>query len=63
MIQDLDPEEQFEQEPVESEENQSPSDEPVLSEPKTVQQEPPARQEDSEPIPDHWRLIQYRAAC
>jgi transcription termination/antitermination protein NusG len=59
MIQDLDPEEQFEQEPVESEENQSPSDEPVLSEPETVHQETPAKQEDNEPIPEGpaWYVI------
>ena len=59
MIQDLDPEEQFEQEPVESEENVSHSEEPVLSEPKTVHQEAPAKQEDREPIPEGpaWYVI------
>ena len=36
---DQNPEEQFEQEPVESEENESPSEQPVLSAPKTVRQE------------------------
>ena len=44
MIQDLDPEEQYEDEPVESERNESASDEPVLSEPKTVREEAPAPQ-------------------
>jgi transcriptional antiterminator NusG len=59
MIQDLDPEEQFDREPVESEENKSSSDEPVLSEPQAVHQEAPARQEDSEPIPEGpaWYVI------
>ena len=59
MIQDLDPEGQFEQEPVESEENESFSEQPVLSEPKTVHQEAPAKQEDIEPIPEGpaWYVI------
>jgi transcriptional antiterminator NusG len=39
MIQDLDPEEQYKQEPLESEENESHSEESVLSEPSTVPQE------------------------
>jgi transcriptional antiterminator NusG len=59
MIQDLDPEGQFEQEPVESEQNESSSEQPVLSEPKTVHQEAPAKQEVIEPIPEGpaWYVI------
>ena len=51
MIQDLDPEEQYEQEPVESEQDVSASEQPVLSEP-TVHQEIPAAQDDSESVPE-----------
>ena len=59
MVQDLDPEEQFEQEPVESEQNESHSEQPVLSEPATVPQEAPAKQEDIESIPEGpaWYVI------
>jgi transcription termination/antitermination protein NusG len=59
MTQDLDPEGQFEQEPVESEENNSPSEEPVLSEPQTVSQEAPAQQVNIDPIPEGpaWYVI------
>jgi transcriptional antiterminator NusG len=54
-----DPEEQFEQEPVESEENESQSEQPVLSEPKTARQEAPALGEDTESIPEGpaWYVI------
>ncbi|MBE3067364.1 MAG: transcription termination/antitermination protein NusG [Chloroflexi bacterium] len=56
---DQDPEEQFEQEPVESEENESHSEQPVLSEPKTVRQAAPAPIEDTESIPEGpaWYVI------
>jgi transcriptional antiterminator NusG len=59
MIQDLDPEEQYEQEPVESEQNESASEQPVLSEPLTVPQETPAPQDDVESIPEGpaWYVI------
>jgi transcriptional antiterminator NusG len=59
MIQNLDPEEQYEQEPVESEENESASEQPVLSEPGTVQPEAPAPQEDIDSIPEGpaWYVI------
>jgi transcriptional antiterminator NusG len=59
MMQDLDPEEQFEQEPVESAENESPADQPVLNQPETVRQEPPASLEDLEAIPEGpaWYVI------
>ena len=58
MIQDLDPEEQYEQEPVESEQDVSASEQPVLSEP-TVHQEIPAAQDDSESVPEGpaWYVI------
>ena len=58
-MQELDPEEQFEQEPVESVEDESPTDQPVLSEPKTVPQEPPAALGDIEAIPEGpaWYVI------
>jgi transcription termination/antitermination protein NusG len=54
-----DPEEKFEQEPVESEENESQSDEPVLSEPKTTRPEAPAPGEVAESIPEGpaWYVI------
>ena len=56
---DQDPEEQFEQEPVESEENESRSEQPVLSEPKTVRQAATAPMEDTESIPEGpaWYVI------
>ena len=62
MIQDLDPEEQYEHEPVESEQNESDSDQPVLSEPKTVHQEAPAPQTEQpamEALPEGpaWYVI------
>jgi len=59
MMQDLDPEEQFEQEPVESEQDESHSEQPVLSEPKTVRQETTGLQEGIESIPDGpaWYVI------
>jgi transcriptional antiterminator NusG len=59
MMQDLDPEEQFDQEPLESEQEESSSEQPVLSEPKTVHQETPGLPEDIESIPDGpaWYVI------
>jgi transcriptional antiterminator NusG len=59
MIQDLDPEEQYEHEPVESEQNESDSEQPVLSEPKTVHQEAPAPQAEIEALPEGpaWYVI------
>jgi len=59
MIQDLDPEEQFEQEPVESEQSEFASEQPVLSEPKTVLQEVPAPKEEIESNPEGpaWYVI------
>ena len=62
MIQDLDPEEQYEHEPVESEQNESDSEQPVLSEPKTVHQEAPApqaEQPEMEALPEGpaWYVI------
>ena len=59
MSPDLDPEEQFEQERVESEQNESASDQPVLSEPKTVPQEAAAQPENLESIPEGpaWYVI------
>jgi transcription termination/antitermination protein NusG len=62
MIQDLDPEEQYEHEPVESEQNEPDSDQPVLSEPKTVHQEAPApqtEQPEMEALPEGpaWYVI------
>ena len=58
-MQDLDPEGQFEQEPVESEENESFSEQPVLSEPKTVHQEAPGLPEALEALPEGpaWYVI------
>jgi transcriptional antiterminator NusG len=54
-----DQEGQFEQEPVESEENASQSEPPVLSEPKVVRQEAPALGENVESIPEGpaWYVI------
>jgi transcriptional antiterminator NusG len=59
MMSDQDPEEQFEQEPVESEQNESDSEQPVLSEPKTVRQEASAPGEAIESIPEGpaWYVI------
>jgi transcriptional antiterminator NusG len=59
MMSDQDPEEQFEQEPVGSEENESPSEQPVLSEPKTVRQEASAPGEDTGSTPEGpaWYVI------
>jgi len=56
---DQDPEEQSEQEPVESEENESRSEQPVLSEPKAVHQAARASIEDTESIPEGpaWYVI------
>jgi transcriptional antiterminator NusG len=57
---DQDPEEQYEQEPVESErDDESPLDQPVLSEPKAVRQETPAPGVDIEAIPEGpaWYVI------
>ena len=58
-MQDLDPEEQNEHEPVESEENESGSEQPVLSEPQTVHQEAPAPEGDIEALPEGpaWYVI------
>jgi hypothetical protein len=52
MMQDLDPEEQFDEEPLESEQNESRPEKPVLSEPKTVHQEASGLPVDLESIPD-----------
>ena len=56
---DQDPEEQLEQEPVESEENESLSEQPVLSVPKTVRKAAPKPVEDTESIPEGpaWFVI------
>jgi transcriptional antiterminator NusG len=59
MMQDLDPEEQLDQEPLESEQNESRSEQPVLSETNTVHQEAPGLAEELESIPDGpaWYVI------
>jgi transcriptional antiterminator NusG len=59
MMQDLDPEEQFDQEPLESEQNEARPEQPVLSEPKTVPQEASGLPEDIGSIPDGpaWYVI------
>jgi transcriptional antiterminator NusG len=59
MMQDVDPEEQFDEEPVESEENKTPAEMPVLSEPKTVPPETPTPQEAIETSPEGpaWYVI------
>ncbi|MCX6034433.1 MAG: transcription termination/antitermination protein NusG [Chloroflexi bacterium] len=56
---DQDPEEMFEQEPVESEQNGSHSEQPVLSEPEAVRHEASAPGEDTESIPEGpaWYVI------
>jgi len=56
---DQDPEDQFEQEPVESEQNETRPEEPVLSEPKTVRQEAYAPGVDIGSIPEGpaWYVI------
>ena len=58
-MQDLDPEEQFDQEPLESEQNESRSEQPVLSETNTVHQEAPGLAEELESVPDGpaWYVI------
>ena len=58
-MQDLDPEEQFDQEPLESEQNESRPEQPVLSEPKTAQPEPSSLSEELESIPEGpaWYVI------
>src|SRR5512136_2663473 len=59
MIQDLDPEERYDEEPVESEENGSRPDQPVLSEPETIHQEIPNLHEELESVPEGpaWYVI------
>jgi transcriptional antiterminator NusG len=56
---DQDPEEQFEQEPVESEENESPSEQPVSDESKTVPQVTTPAPDEAESIPEGpaWYVI------
>ena len=49
-MEDLDPEEQYDREPVESEENESSPESPVLNAPKTVHQETPVPLEGIEAI-------------
>jgi len=58
-MQDLDPEEQFDQEPLESEQDESRPEEPVLSEPQTVPPEPASLSEELESIPEGpaWYVI------
>ena len=58
-MQDLDPEEQLDQEPLESEQNESRSEQPVLSEPETVHHEAPGLPEELESVPDGpaWYVI------
>jgi transcriptional antiterminator NusG len=59
MIQDLDPEEQYKEEPVESEKQEAASEQPVLSEPETVPQETAGLQENLEAVPEGpaWYVI------
>jgi transcription termination/antitermination protein NusG len=59
MMQDQDPEEQFDQEPLESEQNEARPEQPVLSEPKTVHQDASGLPEDIESMPDGpaWYVI------
>jgi transcriptional antiterminator NusG len=59
MMSAQDPEEQFVQEPVESEENESHADEHVLSESRTVRQETPALEGITESLPEGpaWYVI------
>jgi len=58
-MQDLDPEEQFDQEPLESEQDESRPEESVLSEPQTVPPEPASLSEELESIPEGpaWYVI------
>ncbi|MGD0878074.1 MAG: transcription termination/antitermination protein NusG [Anaerolineales bacterium] len=58
-MQDLDPEEQFDQEPLESEQNESRPEQPVLSEPKPAHPEPAGLSEELESIPEGpaWYVI------
>jgi transcriptional antiterminator NusG len=59
MMSDQNPEDQFEQEPVESEQSVSHSEEPVLSEPKTEHKEASAPGENTGLIPEGpaWYVI------
>ena len=56
---DLDPEEQFEQEPVEPEKQEASSEQPVLTEPETAHEDVNAIEEVSEPTPEGpaWYVI------
>ena len=58
-MQDLDPEEQFDEGPLESEQELSRPEQPVLSEPKTVPQEASGLPEDIEALPEGpaWYVI------
>jgi len=59
MMQDLDPEEQFDEGPLESEQAESRPEQPVLSEPMTVPQEASGLPEDIEALPEGpaWYVI------
>src|SRR5512137_468291 len=59
MVQDLDPEEKYVEEPIESEENGSHSEQPVLNEPPSPHQEAPAPVEGIEAMPEGpaWYVI------
>jgi transcriptional antiterminator NusG len=59
MMQDLDPEEQFDQEPLESEQKESRPDDSGLSEPRTVHPEAPDLPDDLEALPEGpaWYVI------
>ena len=56
---DQDPEEQFEQEPIESEKQELPSEQPVLNEPQIVREDISSPEVMSEPIPEGpaWYVI------
>ena len=58
-MQDLDPEEQYDEGPLNSEPEESSPEQPVLSEPKTVHQETPGLPEDIEALPEGpaWYVI------
>ena len=58
-MQDLDPEEQYDEGPLSSEPEESRPEQPVLSEPKTVHQEAPGLPEELESIPEGpaWYVI------